>query len=91
MTWGSSVRMGGREWGSVSSRPPFTDIEEFVKTDDFNEVFLRCVGCRVTVQVNGLKIVDSTEENVGTNGVFAWNVWEGTELTLKDILIRELP
>jgi uncharacterized protein (TIGR03067 family) len=91
IAWGSVVGMGGREWGSVSGKPSFADIEKFIKADDFNEVFLRCVGGRVTVHVNGLKIVDSLEENVGTNGVFAWNVWEGTELTLKDILIRELP
>ena len=85
--------MGGRFWGTVNvDRPAIVDLKKFVKPDDFNDIYVKCVGRRVTVKVNELTTLDEALAAAGEEGFFLWSIAEpGTELTVRNIRFKELP
>ena len=64
-----------------------------LKPGEFNQVFVRCVGKRVTIKINGLTTVDKQFPEIAARGVIGWQVHRGNvgEIVFKDIEFKELP
>ena len=68
-------------------------VSKVLKPGEFNQVFVRCVGKRVTIKINGLTTVDKQFSEIAARGVIGWQVHRGNvgEIVFKDIEFKELP
>jgi len=96
--------MTGRSiWGSLydeSRRNKFLAhgdadaVAKAVKKDDWNEIFIQCIGPKIRITVNGIQTIDytETEANMATSGVIALQIHGGAPAvaSYKEITIREL-
>ncbi|OYW21201.1 MAG: hypothetical protein B7Z55_06045, partial [Planctomycetales bacterium 12-60-4] len=89
---------GGDYWGGVyaegmpggwmlntTSSPP-------VKKGDWNDYFIRCIGKRITIQVNGVTTVDGEIEPMQASGQLAFQIHRGSQqpVEFRRMEIREL-
>ena len=69
-------------------------VAQIVRSDDFNDLRIRCEGPRIQIWVNGHQTVDYTEadEKIARDGVIALQIHGGepAEASYKDIRIKEL-
>jgi putative heme-binding domain-containing protein len=73
--------------------PPQRVVSKVVKTAEFNELKVKCVGKRVTIKLNGETTVDDHFPEIPDEGIIAWQLHEGytsMEVTLKNIEFKEL-
>src|SRR5262249_42754614 len=66
-------------------------ISNVWKAGSFNDFLIRCVGMRVTTQINGFTMYDGIMPGMPEEGLIAWNLHGGMppkEVTIKDVEIR---
>jgi len=87
--WGLLYEERGR---GVLERYPEDKAKELVKNDDWNDFVITAKGKRVTIDFNGTRIIDRTDEKFDDEGVIALQVHVGPpmEVRFKDIEITEL-
>jgi hypothetical protein len=80
---------------AASSRP--TDAEKLkavLKSDDWNDLAIRCEGARIQMWVNGLQTIDYTEadDKIPRRGRFGLQIHGGepAEAAYKEIRIKRL-
>lgn len=83
---------GGR--GILSDVKP-EEVEQHVKSNDWNEYVITADGSHITQQLNGFTTVDYTEESedAAKEGVIALQLHVGPAMRIefKDVMIKELP
>jgi hypothetical protein len=107
VVWGPQCDIGDVYWGSLFGEH-FGGAKEgehkmlkaadreilakALKVDDFNDYRIRCVGKRVTIQLNGVTTVDEEIAILPDKGVIAWQLHGGgpMEVVFKDIEFKEL-
>ncbi len=87
--WGS---LYGELFGGMMQASKADMVKKFVKTDDFNDYHIRCVGKKVTIKINGETMVDGTFEKLPPYGIIAFQLHAGPpmEVTFKDIQFKDL-
>lgn len=87
--WGS---LYGERFGGMMQAAPVDVVKRVVKTDDFNEYSIKCVGKHVTIKVNGETTVDGDFPKLPDDGIIAWQLHQGPpmEVTFKNIQFRDL-
>ena len=103
----SNIIYWGNLWGEKfggETRPEFRagsglliqssrDVQSrVVKRDYFNDVFVRCVGKRVTIKINGETTVDEEVPDLPARGIIGWQVHQGKPMTVqfRHVKIRAL-
>lgn len=87
--WGG---LYGEQFGGQMKQADFAKVKTKLKTDDFNDYFLRVVGKKVTINVNGITTVDEEFDKLPAEGIIAIQLHSGPamEVTLKEIKWKEL-
>ncbi|MGZ3299667.1 MAG: 3-keto-disaccharide hydrolase [Isosphaeraceae bacterium] len=87
--WGLLYEERGR---GVLERYPEDKAKELVKNDDWNDFVITAKGKHVTIDFNGTRIIDRTDDKFDDEGVIALQVHVGPpmEVRFKDIEITEL-
>jgi hypothetical protein len=87
--WGS---LYGEQSGGMMQQCDFDKVRPTLKPDDFNDYFVRVVGKKVTIKVNGVTTVDAEFEKLPPEGVIAFQIHQGPpmEVTLREIKFKEL-
>lgn len=78
--------------GGLMMAAPEELVTRVLKRDDFNEFYVKCVGKRVTIKLNGETTVDADFPALPAEGIIAWQLGAGEpmEVTYKNIEIKEL-
>ena len=100
---GYQADVGSGWWGKlydesrrrkVLAAPDDNELQKVLKPDDWNDYVIRCVGKRVQLWINGLRIVDYVEpdDDIEQNGFIGLQIHSGppSEVWYKDIEIKEL-
>ena len=88
--WGS---LYGELFGGMMKQSPPDLVKKIVKTDDFNDYSIKCVGKHVTIKINGETMVDGDFPKMPDEGIIAWQLHAGfksMEATFKDIEFKNL-
>jgi len=87
--WGS---LYGENFGGMMQAADFEKVKAKLKPADFNDYFIRVVGKRVTIKVNGVTTVDAEFENLPAEGIIALQLHTGAgmEVAYREIKFREL-
>jgi hypothetical protein len=89
--WGGLY--GERDPGRWLKLPPQKIVQQVVKPAEFNEYFIRCVGKRVTIKINGTTTVDDHFPEIPDEGIIAWQIradFKDMEVTFRDIRFKDL-
>ena len=100
---GYQADVGSGWWGKlydesrrskVLAAPDDNELQKVLQPDDWNDYVIRCVGKRVQLWINGLRIVDYVEpdDDIEQNGFIGLQIPSGppSEVWYKDIEIKEL-
>lgn len=76
----------------LMSAAPKEVVDRVLKKADFNDYFVRCVGKRVVIRLNGATTVDGEFVKMLDEGIIAWQIHSGPpmEVTFKDIQFKEI-
>jgi len=87
--WGLLYEERGR---GMLERYPADKAKELVKNGDWNEFVITAKGKHVTIDLNGTRIIDRTDEKFDDEGIIALQTHVGPpmEVRFKDIEITEL-
>lgn len=87
--WGS---LYGEQFGGMMKEAPKDKVNTKLKSDDFNDYHVKCVGKHVTIVVNGVTAVDQDFDKLPKTGIIAFQIHAGgpMEVTIKDIEFKEL-
>jgi len=87
--WGLLYEERGR---GILERYPEDKAKELVKNNDWNEFVITAKGKHVTIDFNGTRIIDRTDDKFDDEGIIALQVHVGPpmEVRYKDIEITEL-
>jgi len=88
--WGS---LYGENFGGMMKQSPPDLVKKVVKSDDFNDYAIKCVGKHVTIKINGETMVDDDFDKMPDEGIIAWQLHAGfksMEVTFKDIHFKDL-
>jgi hypothetical protein len=87
--WGS---LYGEHFGGMMKQAPKDVVTKVLKKTDFNEYYIKCVGKRVTLKLNGETTVDDDFPKMPEEGIIAWQLHSGgaMEVTFKNIEFKEL-
>jgi hypothetical protein len=87
--WGS---LYGEQFGGMMKQADFPKLKPHLKPDDFNDLFIRVVGKKVTIKVNDVVTVDQEFEKLPTEGIIALQLHQGPamEVTFKGMKIKEI-
>lgn len=87
--WGLLYEERGR---GILERYPEAKAKELVKANDWNEFVITAKGKHVTIDLNGTRVIDRTDEKFDDEGIIALQVHVGPpmEVRYKDIEITEL-
>jgi 3-keto-disaccharide hydrolase len=87
--WGLLYEERGR---GILERYPEEKAKELVKKDDWNEFVITAKGQHVTIDLNGMRIIDREDPKFDKDGIIALQVHVGPpmEVRYKDIEIKEL-
>jgi hypothetical protein len=77
--WGS---LYGELFGGMMKAAPKDVVARAVKKDDFNDYYIKCVGKRVTIKLNGETTVDEEFEKMPDEGIIAWQLHAGPTMTV---------
>ena len=63
-----------------------------LKANDFNDYFIKAVGKRITIKLNGETTVDEEFQKAPDEGIIAWQLHAGgpMEVTFRNIEFKEL-
>src|SRR4051812_26273144 len=87
--WGS---LYGEGFGGMMKQAP-KDSQKAVKAKDFNDYYIKCVGKKVTIRINGETTVDEEFKKMPEEGIIAFQLHAGfksMEVTFKDIVFKDL-
>ena len=94
---GPQCDAGGKHWGNLYGErtggmireAPQSVVASAVKPNDFNDYFIRCVGKRITIKLNGQTTVDMDVPNISPRGFVGFQLHRpnGGEF---QVLVREL-
>jgi hypothetical protein len=80
--------------GSLLKEPPLDLVKKVLKVSDFNDYYVKCVGNRVTIKLNGLTTVDEEFPQISRDGLLGFQMNSGElapiEVTFRDVQIREV-
>ena len=87
--WGN---LWGEEFGGMMKAADPKVVAEALKVDDFNDCYVKCVGKRVTIKLNGKTTVDQEFPNLPDDGIIAWQIHGGPpmEAVFRKIEFKEL-
>jgi len=88
--WGS---LYGEHFGGMMQAAPPQVVTRVLKSTDFNDYYIKCVGKHVTIKLNGATTVDADFANLPDDGIIAWQMHAGypnMEVTFKDIRFKDL-
>jgi hypothetical protein len=87
--WGLLYEERGR---GILQRYPEDAAKKLVKNGDWNEFEIRAIGKHVTIDFNGTRIIDRTDDQFDDEGIIALQTHVGPpmEVRFKDIEITEL-
>ncbi len=87
--WGLLYEERGRQ---VLERYPRDKADKLVKNGDWNEFVITAKGKHVTIDLNGTRIIDRTDDQFADEGIIALQTHVGPpmEVRFKDIEITEL-
>jgi hypothetical protein len=88
--WGS---LYGENFGGMMKAAPPDLIKKVVKSADFNDYAIKCVGKHVTITINGTTMVDGDFEKMPEEGIIAWQLHAGypsMEVIFKNIKFKDL-
>lgn len=96
---GPQVDFGTGYWGSLYGEQtvgmmreaPAEVVKRVVKPEGFNEVFVRCVGKRVTIRINGETTIDEEFPTIADEGVVGLQLHSGkNEVVFRNLELKEL-
>jgi hypothetical protein len=96
---GPQADIGTGFWGSLYGerfggpmKAASKEATKAVKTKDFNDYSIKCVGKRVTIKINGVLSIDEEFAKMPDEGIIAFQLHGGgpMEVTFKDITFKEL-
>jgi len=87
--WGS---LYGEQFGGMMKASEAAKVKKVVKTKEFNDYGIRCVGKKVTIKINGETMVDGEFEKMPADGVIAFqaHAGPGMEVTFKNIKFSKI-
>jgi hypothetical protein len=87
--WGS---LYGEQFGGMMKQSPGDKVKSAVKSKDFNDYAIKCVGKHVTITVNGETMVDDDFAKMPEEGIIAWQLHAGgpMEVTFRNIQFTNL-
>jgi hypothetical protein len=97
---GPQCDMGQQYWGSLygelfggmmkAADPKL--VKQVLKTNDFNDYYIKCVGKHVTIKLNGETTVDDDFAKMPEEGIIAFQIHQGgpMEVVFKDIRFKDL-
>jgi hypothetical protein len=87
--WGS---LYGERFAKGMMKAAPKEIQKVVKAKDFNDYYIKCVGKKVTIKINGETSIDEEFEEMPEDGIIAFQLHGGSsmEVTFKDIKFKEL-
>jgi serine/threonine protein kinase len=87
--WGS---LYGEQFGGMMKQSPSEAVKRVVKSSDFNDYHIKCVGKHVTIAINGETMVDDDFASMPEEGVVAWQLHAGgpMEVTFRNIQFKNL-
>jgi hypothetical protein len=88
--WGS---LYGENFGGMMKQAPKEAVAKVLKKDDFNDYYIKAVGKRITIKLNGETMVDDEFLKAPDEGIIAFQLHSGgaMEVTFKNIEFKELP
>jgi hypothetical protein len=96
---GPQCDIGAGFWGSLYGelfggmmKAAGKATQDAVKGKDFNDYYIKCVGKKVTIKINGVTSVDEEFEKMPEEGIIAFQLHAGgpMEVTFKEIEFKEL-
>jgi hypothetical protein len=97
---GPQCDIGAGYWGSLYGerfggmmKAASKEVQDAVKSKDFNDYYIKCVGKHVTIKVNDVTSVDDDFAKMPEEGIIAFQLHAGyksMEVTFKDIVFKEL-
>ena len=97
---GPQCDMGGPYWGSLygenfGGMMKAADgklVKKILKVEEFNDYFIRCVGKRVTIKLNGETTVDQEFPKMPDEGIIAFQIHGGPamEVVFRNIRFKEI-
>ena len=87
--WGS---LWGERFGGMMKAADAKLVQSVLKENEFNDYYIKCVGKRVTIKLNGTTTVDDDIADLPESGVIAWQLHGGGPMTVtfKDIEFKDL-
>jgi hypothetical protein len=87
--WGS---LYGEHFGGMMQQADANLVKRVLRTQEFNDYSIRCVGKHVTIKLNGEATVDKAFEKMPDRGIIAFQIHGGgpMEVTFKDIVFKEI-
>ena len=97
---GPQCDIGAGYWGSLYGegfggmmKAASKDSQKVIKDKDFNDYYIKCVGKKVTIKINGVTTVDEEFAKMPPEGIIAFQLHAGyksMEVTFKDIKFKDL-
>ena len=97
---GPQCDIGDGYWGSLYGelfggmmKAASKESQKVVKSKDFNDYYIKCVGKHVTIKINGKTTVDEEFAKMPPDGIIAFQLHAGyksMEVTFKDIKFTDL-
>lgn len=72
--WGS---LYGEHFGGMMKQAPKEVVTKALKKNTFNDYYIKCVGKRVTIKLNGEVTVDGEFPQMPDEGIIAWQLHSG--------------
>lgn len=87
--WGS---LYGENFGGMMKQAPKEVVAKVLKKDDFNDYYIKAVGKKITIKLNGEITVDDEFPKAPDEGIIAWQMHSGgaMEVTFKNIEFKDL-
>jgi hypothetical protein len=87
--WGS---LYGEHFGGMMKAADAKVVGKVLKKDDFNDYYIKAVGKRITIKLNGETMVDEEFPKAPDEGIIAWQLHSGgpMEVTFKNIEFKDL-
>ena len=87
--WGS---LYGENFGGMMKQAPKEVVTKVLKKDDFNDYYIKAVGKKITIKLNGETTVDDEFPKAPDEGIIAWQLHAGgaMEVIFKNIEFKDL-
>ena len=87
--WGS---LYGENFGGMMKAAPKEIVNKVLKKDDFNDYYIKAVGKKITIKLNGETTVDEEFPKAPDEGIIAFQIHGGgpMEVIFKNIVFKDL-